>query len=278
MRRFKILLFLVASLTILILAGTILSDTVRFESHGLGHLWNANQPDIVLSPDQSWKVVLSKDRKSATFVDARTTEENTSLDLEKEKIYSIAFGSDNRTLAIGGKNNVRLWDAISGRDITRMTGQSREIIAVAVSPDGEKLASGSFTGSLWLRDAKTGKRLGLQEPKWLGASSVDYPEYVAFSPDGQSLAAIVDERVGLWAVQDGRLRATIDKEFHVPTFTTDDELVFLVESDDAIVIRVLSSRKLAAIVGGYIMACVCAILLRRHFSARSQQSPTNVVV
>ncbi len=49
MRTFKTVLFVTASLGILTLAGVALSETSRFDSRGLGHLWNANQPNEIYS-------------------------------------------------------------------------------------------------------------------------------------------------------------------------------------------------------------------------------------
>src|SRR5690349_9194557 len=78
--------------------------------------------------------------------------------------------------------------------------------AVAFSPDGKALASGTV-GTLALMDVETGKlRWKLPAPSW-GAVSV------AFAPDGRTLASS-SGGVRLWNARTGALERTLaaDKE------------------------------------------------------------------
>ena len=86
-------------------------------------------------------------------------------------------------------------------------------------------------------DVSSGKRRFLEKPWWLGDTSVDYPTFVGFSPDGKTLTAIVDERVGLWDVESGKHTATLNRGFRAVTFTNDGKLVALLENDDRVKIR-----------------------------------------
>ena len=71
------------------------------------------------------------------------------------------------------------------------------LIALAFSPDGQKLATASDDRSARLWDVETGKQLqGLEHDGWVNA--------VAFSPDGQMLATASDDRSArLWDVETG---------------------------------------------------------------------------
>lgn len=106
------------------------------------------------------------------------------------------------------------------------------ILCIAFSPDGTTLASGGLDNTLWLWDAATGNRRFLEKPWWLGDTSVDYPTFVGFSPDGKTLASIVDRRVGVWDVESGKHLATLEWCFHAATFTADGKLVALLQAND----------------------------------------------
>ncbi len=76
-----------------------------------------------------------------------------------------------------------------------LNGHTGEVRAVAFSPDGKNLASGSQDGSIKLWNISTGKPLGTftaqKEQVWS----------VAFNPDGKTLAsASQDGTIKIWQV------------------------------------------------------------------------------
>jgi WD40 repeat protein/serine/threonine protein kinase len=78
---------------------------------------------------------------------------------------------------------------------------AQAVLSVAVSPDGERIASSSQDGIIKIWDAKTG-----QELRPIRAHK-DHARSIAFSPDGQSLAsASWDKTVMVWDAQTGRQR------------------------------------------------------------------------
>jgi WD40 repeat protein len=87
----------------------------------------------------------------------------------------MVTGSSDKTL--------RLWDLETGVVLKKMEGHSNEVLALAVSRDGQIMASGDQTGDIIARHGETGE--SLTEP--IKAHS-DIIWSVDFSPDGAVLA------------------------------------------------------------------------------------------
>src|SRR5262249_42041812 len=111
------------------------------------------------------------------------------------------------------------WDVSLRAALPVLRGHSGPVYAVAPSPDGLLLASGSGDGSVRLWNARSGEPLSIL-PHPGGVWSL------AFTPDGRSLATgtSVDDRFRIWNVATGRLR----KEIAVPV----GNLYFVVVSSD----------------------------------------------
>ncbi len=66
--------------------------------------------------------------------------------------HALAFSSDSKTLTIGNWSDIRLIEVDTGNLITTLSGNNSNISALAFSPNGKMLASGSKEGAILIWD------------------------------------------------------------------------------------------------------------------------------
>ena len=120
------------------------------------------------------------------------------------RIKEFSFSPVNNQLAIGRESNVEIIDADKGKIIKTLEGHKLYVVSVAFSPDGSKIASGSFDSTIKIWDVKTGKCLRTLKGHDYFVKSVDY------SPDGRFLlSGSWDSTMKLWNPKTGKLLATM---------------------------------------------------------------------
>jgi WD40 repeat protein len=79
----------------------------------------------------------------------------------KSSVYNVAFSPDGQTLASGNgvrttkfgvaDGTIKLWNLATGQELRTLTGHRNRVTSVAISPDGQTLASASadMTIKLW---------------------------------------------------------------------------------------------------------------------------------
>ena len=109
-------------------------------------------------------------------------------------VYSVSFSPDGRALASGlGSGAVNLWDVATQQNIATLEGHTGAVNSVAFSPDGTTLASGSWDGTVKLWDVATRQNIATFE------EHTDWVNSVSFSSDGAILATgSRDRTVKLW--------------------------------------------------------------------------------
>jgi WD40 repeat protein/tetratricopeptide (TPR) repeat protein len=131
------------------------------------------------------------------------------------RVFALAFSPDGKTVLAGGTTRimnrglkdgerggeieVRRWDVATGRSIRPHLRHQGQVVAVAYSPDGRTLLTGSADHTARLWDASTGKPIG--EPLRHQGPVVA----VAFSPDGKrALTGSWDTTARVWDASTGR--------------------------------------------------------------------------
>jgi WD40 repeat protein len=124
----------------------------------------------------------------------------------------VAFSADGHFLAAGSGGGsydattgqrtvwgeVRVWDVSSGEEVFANRDHAKAVNGVAFSPDGKRLASGSWDRSVKVWDIATKKELRTIRGHGGGVSAV------AFSPDGKWLATASDDHTArLWDADTG---------------------------------------------------------------------------
>jgi WD40 repeat protein len=145
-----------------------------------------------------------------------------SKDLACDEVFSMAFTSDGKSLAVGCASAVKLWDVATGHPLRTfiVTDPPFGVGNVIFSPDGKLLAVGTGT-TVQLWDVDKGILVNTLTVDSLAGGVNDF----AFSPDGKRLAVEGNFSLGLWDVDTGRLRNIVKGDFGSGvTFSPDGKL------------------------------------------------------
>ena len=100
---------------------------------------------------------------------------------------------------------MRLWDAATGKELKTLSGDTDSVWALAYSPDGKVVASGSGDKTVRLWDTATGKELKMLSGHTAGV------RVLAYSPDGRVIASgSEDKTVRLWELNNPVFRLIYD--------------------------------------------------------------------
>src|SRR2546421_2136085 len=140
------------------------------------------------------------------------------------RINDVSFSNDGTLIAAGGGQTarvgqVKIWNATTGDLVKSFQGHKDAIYSVAISPNKQFLATGSYDQKIILWDIATGKLI--KELEGHNGSVTD----LSFRPDGKVLAsASADRTVKLWDVASGERRDTLSqslKELYTVAFSPD---------------------------------------------------------
>jgi WD40 repeat protein len=110
-------------------------------------------------------------------------------------VNSVALSPDNQILVSNSQEEIQVWNFASGQLLHKLTGHCGMVSCVAISPDGQTLASSCEDCMVKLWNLKTGRIIHTLEEH-------ESPVYsVTFSPDGQSLiSGSRDCKIKIWRV------------------------------------------------------------------------------
>ncbi len=155
-------------------------------------------------------------------------------------VLSTAISPDGNTVASTNDRTIQLWSLQTGQAVATLSGHDKQVNAIAISPDGKILVSGSDDNTIKLWNLVNGQEIGTllgnkaaihtvaisADGKYIASGSDDkiikiwnlatreeiYTltgqetiRSVAFSPDGKYLASASDDKaIKLWNLQTGR--------------------------------------------------------------------------
>lgn len=151
-------------------------------------------PSLAFSRDGN-KLAVSCFDGSIRFIEVTTAKEHGVIERAHERYAScLVYHPDGTVLASGGEDSfICLWDKSTGKLRSRFPihlrdkGGGGEILCLAISSNGRRLASISQANALTLSELTTGRRL------FQAVASAEYKS-MSFSPDGRTVAGI--ERPG----------------------------------------------------------------------------------
>ncbi len=161
----------------------------------IGPIWQIfeGRASVAFSPAATRENILAwPSDTTVQLLNVKTNAPFGELKGHSEKVKSVAFSRDGKTLASSDAKTVRLWNIDEKRQIGEpLTGD--RVLNVAFSPDGKTLASAGHDGRVWLRDVEGRPPLGVQ----MGGDV----RSIAFSPTEDRLAAAGKDTVWLWDVE-----------------------------------------------------------------------------
>ena len=167
---------------------------------------------IAYSPDGR-KITVGRHGNIA-LIDAHTGFLLSTIDLlHNHNVKYIAFSRHSRHILTGDRQDLRLFDCETGKEIRHFKGHRGNVLGVSFAPDGCSVLSAGEDNSICRWDMKTGEEVrgGLMRRHLITKPCKSNCLWsAAFSGDGKVVAICGANRLDMWSVEDGRRIRTID--------------------------------------------------------------------
>ena len=189
---------------------------------------NGIHNSLIYSPDGKMLASCSDDNSIIVW-DAKTFNKLHEL---KGDASHIAFSPDSRLIAASDNKRIIVWDISSQKVVTAMKGHSEAIICLEFSPDGGKIASGAWDGTIRIWDVHSGQLLTVLDGH---PDDNDYSpciNSISFSPNQKIIAStLADGTIKLWNYKSGKEVLSVNTHANSVSFSPDGRLVLSVNNN-----------------------------------------------
>ncbi len=167
---------------------------------------HTNSP-LTFSSDGQRMLCLDLSQKIIRWIDLSTGKATLEIKEPTLRFAPVSATRDGTKIVAGSGGlfetdpggEVKLWDGISGKELRQFKAHDKQIVALALSPDGKLLATASTDQTVRLWNLDTGERL------YELGSFLRAPSSIQFSPDGKRVAASGRDRwLKIWDSSTGK--------------------------------------------------------------------------
>jgi WD40 repeat protein/tRNA A-37 threonylcarbamoyl transferase component Bud32 len=182
----------------------LLDETADYTDRGFEWYYWQRQIHLRLATPDGHRIPNGSQDEETGIRDAASDQEPFSIKQMMESpastVLAAAFSPDGRRIVVGGVDRrVRVWDAITGKQLFLLKGHSGPVSSVAFSPDGTQIATAGLEGTARMWNAQSGKELSI----FIGHDAGFFS--LAFSRDGRRIAtAGGDSSAVVWDVATGK--------------------------------------------------------------------------
>jgi WD40 repeat protein len=183
-------------------------------------------PITALAWSNNWLASAGADRKVKLWA-MPGRELKQTLD-SADNVRALALSPDDKILAVGDDtNSIRLIDAASGKETGKLNGHSDWILCLSFSPDGTRLASGSYDGHMIIWDLAAKKKVA-ENPVRLPPVPLYYiprpaiaVTSIAFRGDSKMIAVgLANGMINLHNPADGKILRSLQQNGHTSVVTS----------------------------------------------------------
>ncbi|MFM7426527.1 MAG: NB-ARC domain-containing protein [Elainella sp.] len=226
---------------------------------------------VAFSPDGKW-LAAGESNGTIQIWEVATGCKQMTLRQHRSWVWAVVFaphpGDPEQQILVSASDDyqIKLWDLQTGDCLRTLTGHQRSVNTLALSPDGQWIASGSLDTTIRLWNLRQPD----QPPRVL-AGHGQRVWSVTFSPSGRTLAsASEDHTVKLWDVASGECQQTFAKDAAsnaIVGFSPDGRLLANGDSEQTICLR-----QIDAAVGPGAEVASEPVCLRRLYGHRDNVS------
>lgn len=158
---------------------------------------------IFYAPDKTEIYALTAGGK-VTIHDANRGAVQNTFDSIDDFTGTVTFEPEAGWLAVGNlRGQIKIWDPLERQALTVIDGHRLQVVALAFSTDGERLASSSEDGTVKVWNWRSKELIASFETE-------DIPYTLRYSPTGDQVAGASTEKVLLFSLADNQTTRTID--------------------------------------------------------------------